>query len=695
MPTYLDNLQVKLTAPFTSGALSIVSLSGTEQVSRPFEYELVLWSERHDLDPDRVLGQPMAVEFLDEQDRPKRYIHGRVSELAYLDWKGPGSHYYRAKLRPWLWFLSHKADCRIFQNKNVTAIVSEVCRQAGFTDIKLQVGESYESREYCVQYRESDFAFVSRLLEQEGIFYYFQHSRDKHTLVLVDDVARLPSMQGYERVPFYPESDNYVIRDREHLRTWKYEKSFHAGKFATADYDFEKPTSKLAAVSTVSRAYEAGKYEVFDYPSQSTRLTTAGVERIAKVRVQELQSSQMVARGVGDAVGLVPGYVFELRDHPRPEYNKKYVVTRTSMKLEYGRSDSSGFDREKPDIEVSIEAADASEPYRPARVTPKPVIHGTQTAVVVGPKEQEIFTDKYGRVKVQFHWDRYGKKDAESSCWVRIAQPLAGKNWGAIHIPRIGQEVVVSFLEGDPDRPLIVGSVYNGDQMPPYALPANMTQSGFKSRSTKDGTSETFNEIRFEDKKGSEEIYIHAEKNMNVVIENDQTVKIGLDKKDKGDRTVQIHNDDTLKVGHDRTVEIGNDDRLKVRNNLTADVDKALTTKVGDKESREVGKGRNTKIGDDDLLDVGRKLTLKAGDQITLEVGMSKIVMKNDGTIEISGKTLKLSGTMKAEMSAAQTKVAGTQLDLEGTKTAVKGSGVLDLQGGGVASLRGGVTKIG
>jgi type VI secretion system secreted protein VgrG len=272
---------------------------------------------------------------------------------------------------------------------------------------------------------------------------------------------------------------------------------------------------------------------------------------------------------------------------------------------------------------------------------------------------------------VQFHWDRAGTSNEDSSCWVRVAQTWAGKNWGMQYVPRIGQEVVVSFLEGDPDHPLIIGSVYNADQMPPYELPTNPTQSGVKSRSSKDGTTDNFNEIRFEDKKDSEEIYIHAEKNMNVVVENDQTLTVGVEKADKGDRTTTIHNDDKLTVG--RNVE----------------------TTIKGQETHKVSKDRVTTIEANDSSDVKNKYTLKAGDQITLEVGMAKIVMKSDGNIEISGSTVKIKGNSKVDIDGTQTAISGQQVDVKGAKTAVEGSGMLDLTSSGAASLKGTITKIG
>ncbi len=390
------------------------------------------------------------------------------------------------------------------------------------------------------------------------------------------------------------------------------------------------------------------------------------------MRAERLCSTQSTVHSEGDAAGLGAGRLFKLKGHPRTELNQKYLIVSTVCELtsdtaQTGAAATGG----ESQFKVVLEAVAADAPYRPERVTPKPVIQGTQTALIVGPSGKEIWTDKYGRVKVQFHWDRVGKSDDNSSCWVRVAQSWAGKNWGGQYVPRVGQEVVVSFLDGDPDRPLVIGSVYNAEQMPPYDLPTNGTQSGLKSRSSLNGSADNFNELRFEDKQGSEEIYLHAEKDLQVVVENNQTISIGATKKDKGDRTATIQNDDKLTVGND------------------------LTVSVTGAETRTVTKGRTTKVQESDKLNVGMQFTVTADEQIKLVCGAASIVLKADGTVEISGTTLSFSGSQKVALDGAQTAISGTQVSLSGTKTAVQGSGTLDLSSSGVASLKGSLTKIG
>jgi len=661
---------VQLEGPASLQGFKLTRLAGREQISRPFEYELSLLGA--DSRTDDVLGQSLTVT-LSLSGGGKRYFNGVITELAQVGY-GVRSHEYRAVLRPAFWLLSRRADCRVFQNKSTPDIFAEVCKQLGTVEQRQALSARYEPWEYRVQYRESDFDFLGRLLEHEGIYYYFEHSAGKHVLVLTDDVGKLTSASGYDEVPFYPPSTAPAQRERDHLSEWAVHRSFQAAAFASLEYNFETPTAAVRAAAPVAKRSDSSKYEIFEYPAGARELTAAGVERLAKVRAEQLQASQCVVRSSGDAAGLGAGRLFKLKGHPRKDFNVKYLIVGSDIEVTSDSGETVAAVPAvdvQPQVRVALECVEASAPYRPARSTAHPVIQGSQTARVVGPSGKEIWSDKYGRVKVQFHWDRLGKSDDASSCWVRVASTWAGKSWGAQQIPRVGQEVVVSFLEGDPDRPLIIGSVFNAEAMPPYDLPANATRSGLKSRSSLDGTADNFNELSFEDKKGSETIYLHAEKDLTVVVENNQTVTIGASKKNKGDRTTTVEHDDGLTIGND------------------------LIVAVSGKETRTVTKDRAVSARANDSLDVAKKLTLSAGEQIVLKCGMAQIVLKQDGTVEISGKDVQLSGTAKASVDAAQVAVSGTQLDVKGTKTAIQGSGTLDLSSSGVASLKGSLTKIG
>ncbi|MDB6087522.1 MAG: baseplate hub subunit and tail lysozyme [Gammaproteobacteria bacterium] len=687
---YQDNRSVKITSPFGPNALLFARMSSLEQLSQPFHCELALLSEDEYLDADKILGKPLSIALTTTPNRTPRHFHGFVTEFAQTGLNGK-FYEYRAVIRPWSWFLTRKADCRIFQGKTVPEIFEEVCHKAGFKDLEKRLG-SYERREYCVQYRETDFNFLSRLLEQEGIFYFFEHSQNKHVLVLADDVRGCKTAPGYDSVPLYPATESETLRERDHLHSWSLQKSFQAGSFATRDYSFHAPTPVPAGTATISRKHDAARFEIFDYPADVTKIKATdgerggklhtGIERVAKMRVQEMQVSQMVARGSGDAAGLAAGWLFTLTRPPsrvpHPAADIQYLITSTSIDLSSNDYHSGGSSA-GTQFNISVEAVDAREPYRPARTTPKPVVQGTQTAVVVGPKGEEIYTDEFGRIKVQFHWDRYGKLDENSSCFVRVGQVWAGKNWGALHIPRIGQEVIVSFLEGDPDHPLVIGSVYNGSQKPPYDLPDNMTQSGIKSRSSKGGTRENYSELRFEDKKGSELVYLHAEKDQTIEVENDESHSVGHDRKK------DVKNDETTSIGKNRKESVGESESITIAKNRTEsvggneniDISKDYTQSIGGTRSLSVakdesvsigggrseqvtkdeevsiGKNRTHDIAEKDSLSVGKQLLIDVGDQITIQTGEASITMKKDGTITIRGKDITLEGSGKINVKAS------------------------------------------
>jgi type VI secretion system secreted protein VgrG len=691
--SYQDQRSVKVTTPLGKDVLLFARMSAAEHVSQLFHLDLTLLSDQGDINADKLLGKPLGVTIqLDEKH--KRYFHGLVTEFSQTGYE-ERRHEYRAVVRPWLWFLTRTADCRIFQNKNVPDIFKDVCRQAGFTDHELRLGSSYDPWEYCVQYRETDFNFLSRLLEQEGIFYFFEHSENKHTLVLCDDVGKCNEVTGYDSVPYYPPTTAASRRERDHLSAWSFQKSFQPGTYAVRDFDFKKPTQALAGTSTISRQHDAAKFEVYDYPAEPAKLDGKGVERVAKIRVQEQQVTQLTARGSGDAAGLSAGRVFKLTDYPRSDLNIKYLITSASIEVTADNYQTGGTKGDDDQYHVSLEAVDSREHYRPPRITPKPVVQGTQTAIVVGSKGEEIWTDEFGRIKVQFHWDRYGKEDENSSCWIRVGSPWAGKNWGAISIPRIGHEVIVAFLEGDPDHPIVVGSVYNGANKPPYALSANQTQSGVKTRSSKGGTAENCNEIRFEDKKGSEQLYIHAEKNQDISVEADETHSVGHDRTKtidhdetvhvKHDRTETVDNNETITISGNRTISVGKDESATVGGKRDHTVGKAETIEVGDDQSITIAKSQTQSIGKDQTEDVGGAQTLSvakdqsvsvsgnqsvdvakaiavsagktyaltAADSITLTTGSASITMKKDGTITIKGKDITIEGSGKINVKAS------------------------------------------
>ena len=547
------NQSLAVTSPLGDDVLLFHSMNVSEQLGRLFQFDLDLLSSDPEIKLQDIVGQNVTVRYI-RPDGENRYFNGFVNQFSQAGTHG-NLFVYRATLRPWFWFLTRSADCRIFQNKTVPDIIKEVFRDKGFSDFEDTLSGSYREWENCVQYRETDFNFVSRLMEQEGIYYYFVHEDGKHTLVLSDSISSHETVSGYEEASYYqPEGSEHW--DREHISDWSLNQIIQPGVYALNDYDFKKPRANLEVKSSMSREHDQADFEIYDYPGEYKESSDG--ETYVRARLEELQAQYEEVQGQGNVAGLMTGCLFKLTNYTREDQNREYLITAANYSLgpqEY----ESGFGGGSGSVfSCSFTAIDKQQAFRAPRITPKPVVQGPQTAIVVGKAGEEIWTDKYGRVKVQFHWDRYGKDNENSSCWIRVSHPWAGKNWGAVSIPRIGHEVIVSFREGDPDQPIITGSVYNDDNMPPYELPANATQSGLKTRSSKEGTADNFNELRFEDKKGSEEVYIHAEKDQNNIVENNKTISVG------NDQSETITNNKTIKVGVNHTENIGGNMKLKI-----------------------------------------------------------------------------------------------------------------------------------
>ncbi len=500
--------------------LLVRRFSGSEQMGRCFEFTVTLLSDDHDIEMESLLGQHATVEVKQKLMGYERFYDGIVCEFSH---SGTFGRYalYRMTLRPWLWLLSRNQDCRIFQKKSALDIIKSIFSDNGFSDIDEKLLYSYQPREYCVQYRESDLNFVSRLMEDEGIYYYFKHEKNKHTLVLSDSISAHETAPNCEKISFGKLED--ASKPPGVFYEWSSTKRVQSGAVALTDYDFEKPEAELRVVKNDPQDHEFAKAEFFDYPGRYTEVKDG--DNRARVRIEEFVVGYELADGATECSGIGCGNLFKLADHPRGDQNKDYLIVGAAYDAESG-SFESGDSSGRLLYSQRVKALDKKTPFRPSRVTRGPVIPGAQTATVVGPKGQEIWTDEYGRVKVQFHWDREGKKDENSSCWIRVAHGWAGSRWGVIHVPRIDQEVVVEFLEGDPDQPMIVGCVYNKANKPPYDLPAHQTQSGIKTQSSKGGGQSDFNELRFEDDKGNEEVFLQAQKDHNVHVKNKMTVVV-------------------------------------------------------------------------------------------------------------------------------------------------------------------------
>ncbi len=737
MSVYLqaDRL-LEITTPLDQDVLLLIGFRGREAFSELFRFDLDLIAqtenEAEKVVFEQLLGKPIAVTIREPfRTRRLRHFHGICRRIAQGHRDQEFTHY-QMEVVPSLWILTRRTNSRIFQGKSALEIIEAILDEHGIK-YKNQLCVEYNPHNYCVQYRESDFDFLNRLMEEEGISYYFEHEEGGHTLVLIDDRSR------YASVPFEGKARFDEVegeqRDDARVTAWEKAQELRASKVLLWDHHFQLPHKPLDADKPTDGSVRSGTVdhalklptnktmELYDYPGHYAErfdgIDKGGGERasdlqgiskenvrLAQVRMEEEQVHGLTIRGRSDCVWMTEGATFDLVDHF--DADGSYVLTEVNHNAEL-RDYRSGDGGPSLVYDNTFGCIPASVTFRPARQTPRPVVQGTQTAVVVGPKGEEIFTDKYGRIKVQFHWDREGSHDAGSSCWIRVGTIWAGRQWGAIHIPRIGQEVIVAFEEGNADMPIVVGSVYNADMMPPYALPENKTQSGVKSRSTLKGDSNTFNELRFEDKKGGEQVYFHAEKDFDRVVENNDTLKVGFEKKDKGDQTIEIFNNQTLTVGTSkadegsRTTTIYKDDTLTVETG-----DRTVKVEKGD-DTHTVSKGKRTATiqGNETLsvkqgnrsttLDKGNdSLELKMGNQTTtLKMGnqTTKLNLGKSSTQAMQGIELKV-GQSSIKIDQTGVTIKGMMIKVEGTiQTQVKGM-ITQVDGSAMLQAKGGITMI-
>ncbi|MGX9115354.1 type VI secretion system Vgr family protein [Mesorhizobium sp. BHbsci] len=599
--------------PVGADLLTFTHLVGRDEISRCLAYTVGFVSSSPDIDPLKMLGGPVSIE--GESD-PKRWFSGLVSEFRLTRIEDRLA-YYEAVIRPWLWFLGNTTDCRIFQNMSVIEIVEEVFSKYSTAKFEKRLQGSYPPREYCVQYDETDLDFVQRLLEHEGILYFFEHDEGKHTLVLADAMSKLKPAPGYEKVPYHFEGQG-SRRDVEYITEWIPGSSVRPGAYVHTDYDFTKPGADLMAKSAQPFSHKLAAGE--NYRQPGAHLDVGRGDSLAAIRREEIQAVHQRIAAVGTVRGLYSGCTFKLDGFPREDQNQEYLVVSAEYRL-FDPGYRALADVESENFKAILGVAPTALPYRPPRVTTRPIMRGPQTATVVGPSGEEIFTDKYARVKVQFHWDRLGKKDQNSSCFVRVSQTWAGSGWGFIQIPRIGQEVIVDFIEGDPDLPIITGRVYNASQMPPYGLPGSATQSGWKSDSSKGGGG--YNELMFEDKAGSELVNFQAQKDHNLLIKNDRTKLVQHDQSDR------IDHDAKHSVGHNLDEDVGNNKTVKVG------VDQ--TTDIGNNDTETVGVDRSLTVGSNETINVGSNSTETIGANHTQTVALIQTVTVGAARVDSVG----------------------------------------------------------
>lgn len=652
-----------------SGGLSLLSMIYQESLGRPFEMELEVLAKGGRLRADRLLRRGVTVRLRSGPSAGSwRVFHGEVARV-WQPAQRDGERRYKLLVVPGVWFLGRRADCRIFQHQTVPEIVTRVLADAGVTDVQSHLKADHPRREFTVQYRESDLAFISRLMEREGMSWYFEHAPGRHTLVLCDSPASFPSRgtTGLGRELAYLPPDGPGVGESagapDAVEQWEVDTAVQTGRVSLTDYDFTQPSKDLSSRAKVESRHAPDELEVFDYEPGGF-VDHPGGERAAHVRAQELLSGQERYTGLTRCRGVVAGRRFTLTDPLGllwPEERKDYLVTRVELSA---RTDAraSGEGGESDQFGCRLWSIDARRPFRPDRRTPRPRIAGAQTATVTGPAGQEIYTDAHGRVKVRFRWDRHGRSDETASCWLRVSQPWAGKGWGGVQVPRVGQEVIVEFLEGDPDCPIITGRVYNGESMPPVSgagrdpskgetSPADMVQAAMQMtlRSSSLGGSGGHNEITMHDAGGAEKLFIRAQK----------------------DEVHNVLNDRLDTVGHDETREVTND------------------------RTRSVGNNEKVTVGKDQSIDVGDNIRIKAGKTITIEVGLSKITMNKSGVITISGTMITVAGMANVNIAAPMTNVAGAAMlnlagamvNVQGVYTDVAGSARLCLGGGTVSSI--------
>lgn len=626
----------ELITPLGADVLLFHRMQASEELSRLSEFKIDALSTRADIDLDDILGKNVTVK-MELPGDTARYFNGYVTRFTQVGMRGR-YHLYQATARPWLWFLTRRANCRIFQQMSVPDILDQIFDDySNIASVEKEIVD-YPVREFCVQYRETDFNFISRLMEQEGIYYYFKHVEGQHTLVLADSSSAHSTFEDYERIPFIPQERTMRV-EQERIGVWNFTREIQPGSYVTDDFDFERPSVELQSKTSLSVNHDLGNYEVYDYPGKYS--TTSDGDTYVRTRIDELHTQFELANGSTNARGVSTGYLFNLAGHPRDDQNREYLFVSTLQNLESNEYETIG--STGADYRCEFTALNSRQQFRPQRIAAKPIVQGPQTAVIVGPSGDEIHTDQYGRVKVQFHWDRQGNNDENSSCWVRVSQNLAGNRWGAMFLPRIGQEVIVDFLEGDPDQPIITGRVYNAEQMPPYTLPDEMTKSTIRSNSSTGGGG--FNELRFEDKKGSEQVFLYAGHDQDNRVKNDSLEWIG------NDRHLIVTTDQLEQVKGDKHLTVNGNQNEKVDGTVSQDIGTDLQQKVGGKHALEASQEIHLKAG--------TTLVIEAGTSLTLKVGSNFINLASSG-ISIQGSMLKLNSGGAADSGSGSSPTAPT-----------------------------------
>lgn len=614
-----ENRSIFIDTPLGKDVLLLVRCAGTEEISSLFSFELEMLSENHNIAFKDIIGKNVTVSIL-LPDGSKRYLNGIISRFSQGRGGGeaggdPRFSNFTATMVPFFWLLTRTSDSKIFQGLSVPDIVEKILKEKEVLDYEIKLHGSYDKRDYCVQYRETDFNFISRLLEEEGIYYFFKHEDKKHILVLADVPDEHKPCPKQETARYQISAGGQLEEDM--LTSLDIAQEIRVGKYTLKDFNFETPATDLKVEVPSQQPLGPGEREVYDYPGGYGK--RAAGNRLANIRMQEEEAAVTTINGSGSCRAFTSGFKFDLKDYYRDDMNNKAFVL-TSIHHEATQEYIPGEEESALSYSNNFSCIPFDVPFRPRRRTPRPVVEGIQTAIVVGPKGEEIYPDEHARVKVQFHWDRDGKKDENSSCWIRVSQVWAGAGWGAMYIPRIGHEVVVDFIEGDPDRPLITGRVYHGSNKTPYPLPGEKTKSTIKSDSSLGGGGS--NEFRFEDKKGSEEIFLHGQKDWTIAIENDKNQTVGHDE------TLKVGNNRTKSVGVDQSETIGSNKTIKVGSNHDETIGANKTMTVGANHTETIGSNMSLTVGSNETetIAIAKSLTIGAAYQVTVGAAMNETI---------------------------------------------------------------------
>ncbi|MBN1931807.1 MAG: type VI secretion system tip protein VgrG [Desulfobacterales bacterium] len=684
-----DDRFIAVDTPLGKDVLLLTGFKGNEGLSRLFRFELNLLSENHNIKFKDIIGEGATVAIV-LADGSRRFFNGIISRFVQGSGGGesggdPRYSFYTATMVPWFWLLTRTADSRIFQELSVPDIVEKIFSEKGFSDYELELRGSYEKRDYCVQYRETDFNFVSRLLEDEGIYYFFKHENGKHTMVLADAPESHKPCPKQDTARYQISAGGWLEEDV--ITRLQVAQEIMPGKYTLNDYNFEIPSTDLKVEVPGTRTLGPGEREIYDYPGFYAKRTNG--DRIANIRMQEQEAGITKIHGSSDCRAFTSGYRFDFVDYYREDMNNKSFVLTSIEHTAFEAGDYPGI--------LPQEAESASQyinyftcipfevPYRPSRDTIKPFVRGAQTAIVVGPAGEEIYTDQHGRVKVQFHWDREGRNDENSSCWMRVSQPWAGAGWGSISIPRIGQEVIVDFMEGEPDRPIITGRVYHGSNPPPYGLPAGGVVSGLKSNSTPGGGG--YNEMSMDDTKGKEKITIHGQYDMESTIEHDQTLTV------HNNRTSTIDVDDSETVGSNQTINIGADQKITVGANQNETIGSNQIVSVGANQNTTVGANQSVQVGSSktETISVAKALSIGAVYQVSVGGAMNETVGAAKAEEVGAAKIVAVGAYSREDVGASKTVDAGGSIsESAGKDVNIKSGQKMKLDSGADFSVKGG-----